>query len=159
MFLSFVWEIEVVFFLAPVQSFCGDTIPETLVVQAPNQIASENRSAFRVPIFQDSSPRVLIEQNGHKIGTPRAIDISFTGILVEFPSDDVAEIEIDSKVQLELVLDDLEIDIEGVIRRRDGQRYGILFPETIKGSHVAPPDALNTLVHRLERIWLQRRVA
>ena len=145
-------------FLALVESFCSDTTPETLVVRAPNQIASENRSAFRVPIFQDNSPLVRIKQNGHTIGTPQAIDISLTGILVEFPSEDVPEIDVDTKVQIELGLDDIEIDLVGDVRRRDGQRYGILFPETLKGAHVEPPDGLKTIVRKLEKIWLQRRV-
>jgi hypothetical protein len=144
-------------FLAPVRDFQCDTFPETLSVQRPNELATERRSAFRVPIFGDSAPVVQIRGNDQASWTPQPVDISLTGILVDFSKGEVPDLPIDTSVQVQLRLNEVEVELLGQVRRRDGARYGIFFSEVLKGGEVEPPSALSELVRELEEIWLQRK--
>jgi hypothetical protein len=135
-----------------------DTVPTTLVVRAPPEIASENRSGFRVPILKGSAPLVQILSDESMLSTPRALDISVTGILVEFPPAEAPEFPIDTKVRLKIRFEDTALDLKGLVRRKQGGRYGIFFPEVIKGIHIEPPEALAKIVRKLEAIWLRQRI-
>jgi len=151
------WEHSAWVFLTLVNDFYEDTQFGTLVVYEPHQVAFERRSAVRVPIYRDQAPLVRLRRNGKEIWTPQAIDISLTGILVQFPASEVPEMRVDTPLRVELKFEEAEVNLTGQVRRRDGPRYGIFFSDVLKGESIEPPDALVKLVRKLERIWLHRR--
>ena len=80
-----------------------------------------------------------------------------TGILIEFPADDVPGFQIDDRLQVELRMIDHVEQLEGFVRRCEGQVYGLIFPEVLRGAEFEPPVAMRAIVNSLERTWLRSR--
>ena len=129
-----------------------------LLLRIPSDIiAAESRIAFRVPLGRDTELRVRVVDENGKTWTPRAINISMTGILIEFPADDVPGFQTDDWLQVELRMNDHVERLKGFVRRCEGRGYGLIFPEVLQGAEFDPPAALRTIVNTLERNWLRSR--
>ncbi len=129
-----------------------------LLLRIPSDIiAAESRIAFRVPLGRDTELRVRVVDENGKTWTPRPIDISMTGILIEFPADDVPDFQIDDRLQVELRMNNHVEQLEGTVRRCEGRGYGVIFPEVLRGAEFDPPAALRAIVNALERNWLRSR--
>ena len=101
---------------------------------------TQRRNAFRVPLTTSSDLSVML---GHrdKSCSVKPLNISLTGILIEFDRDDVYDLAIGAEVNLTLKSGDKTEKISGKIMRRDGNQYGIFFPSTVVDNEVTPPDA------------------
>jgi c-di-GMP-binding flagellar brake protein YcgR len=117
----------------------------------------QRRRAFRVPLTASSDLSVILEYRD-KSCPVNALNISLTGILIEFESDDVYDMAIGGEVNLTLKLGDKAAKISGKIMRRDGNQYGIFFPDTIVENEVQPPAPLQSIVLVLEREWMRKRI-
>ena len=117
----------------------------------------QQRKAFRVPLTAASDLSVRLGYRD-KSCSVKALDISFTGILIEFDGDDVYDIAIDAAVDLTLKSGDKTAKISGKIVRHDGNKYGIFFPGTIVDDEVQPPEPFQSIVLNLERDWIRNRV-
>ena len=117
----------------------------------------QRRRAFRIPLTASSDLSVILGYKD-KSCTVNALNISLTGILIEFEGYDVYDIAIGAEVNLTLKLGDKAVKISGKIVRRDGNQYGIFFPDTIVDNEVQPPDSLQSIVLKLEKDWLRNRV-
>jgi len=115
------------------------------------------RKAFRIPVFPSSglSARLRISQKTWSV-TPK--NISLTGIFVEFPYGDTPGLEKDSDVELTIQLESKALTLRGIVRRREANGYGILFPECLRDGEVYPPDSLRQMVMELQKRWIKNRV-
>ena len=129
-----------------------------LVLRIPSDIvAAESRHAFRVPLSSDTELRVRVVAENGRAWNPQPINICITGILIEFPVDDVPGFQIGERLQVELRLDNHVVQMLGFVRRCDGRGYGLIFPEAIQGTELDPSVTLRTIVNTLERNWLRSR--
>lgn len=141
-------------FLATVAAIEGSR----LTVRTPEQVASESRSSFRVPILPGAGlqVRLLTEEGWRDV---RPIDISMTGILIECPSE-VGNLVVRSRIDLELKREHYVQSISGEVRRVAGAaRYGVFFPGVIQEGQIEPPPSLERIVRGLEVAWLRERVS
>jgi len=121
-------------------------------------IGTEARTAYRVPIGKKPAPCARLSTQDGQILLPIPIDISLTGILVEFATAEDPDLTPSEEVDLELHLGDDTVHLRAEVRRRDGHRYGLFFPETVTKCGVQAPQSLRNIVENLERAWLQKRV-
>ena len=117
----------------------------------------QRRNAFRISLTASSDLSVMLEYKD-KSCSVKPLNISFTGILIEFDGDDVYDIAIGDTVYLTLKSGDKATKISGKIVRRDGNQYGIFFPDTVVDSEVEPPENLRSIVLKLEREWIRNSV-
>ena len=147
-------------FLSSVIHFKQDEELQTgqLLLRIPSDIiAAESRIAFRVPLGGDTELRVRVVDENGRTWTPQPTDISMTGILIEFPANDVPGFQIDDRLQVELRMNDHVEQLKGFVRRCEGRGYGLIFPEVLRGAEFDPPAALRAIVNTLERTWLRSR--
>jgi hypothetical protein len=86
------------------------------------------------------------------------IDISFTGILLEFSPETDPDFSISEEVDLELYLRGNTVCLRAEVRRRNGHRYGLFFPETVNKHGVQVPESMRNIVEELERARLKERI-
>lgn len=128
-----------------------------LVLDLPAGIArGEARRAHRYPVYSDSGLRVRVLTSNHQEWRPEAVDISLCGIQLDFPPDDQPEFYVGAPCEVLLQLDNTSVELTGEVRRRNGRRYGLLFPETIQDGAIVAPNALRTIVQAIERKFRQR---
>jgi hypothetical protein len=156
--ISFTYGDRPFIFLSSVVDFCGKESKQQphFVLRLPTIIVGvELRRAFRVPIVESTDGlSVSIVFGESQSWTPRVLDISLAGVQVEFTEDPSPDLPILARVQVELNLGDEHLLLRGVIRRRDEGRYGVFFPEVLRGGELDPPAMLRKIVARLERRWL-----
>lgn len=129
-----------------------------LLLRIPSDIiAAESRIAFRVPLGRDTELRVRVVDENGKTWNPKPLDISMTGIMIEFPADDVPSFQTDDWLQVELRMNDHVERLKGFVRRCEGRGYGLIFPEVLRGAEFDPPAEFRTIVNTLERNWLRSR--
>jgi hypothetical protein len=143
-------------FVTSVKDFHADSYPEVLIVAIPDEVASESRSSFRVPVLERDRPLVAVSHQDQRWEVA-AVNLSVTGILVEFPSQNVPELEVGEEVSVQLKLEDEELALRAEVRRKDKNRVGLFFFEVWKGEQLDPPDELAKIVRRVEMLWFHRK--
>jgi hypothetical protein len=133
-------------FLAPVLS-CDES---TLRLRLPDEIAgAEARLGYRVPV----GPRSGIEgqlrlEDGDAIPV-RLVNLSVSGALVEVPARAGVDLGTSAPVVLLLQHGPRRVALDGVVRRRDGTRYGVFFPGALMGDDTPDTRALVALLQHL----------
>jgi hypothetical protein len=122
-----------------------------------NPETTERRMAFRVAVPRLTDLTVRIGFKG-KTWSVAPVDLSLTGILIEFPKPEAVDIPADAKISLELRLGDKNSVLMGVVRRRKDNQYGILFVDSLRNGELKPPESLVYIYKELERQWLRRRL-
>jgi hypothetical protein len=117
----------------------------------------ELRLGFRVPLSISSRLSASIAF-GDKTCSVKPLNLSLSGILVEFSKGEVYQMPIDTQVKIRLQLQDTTIVINGVVSRRSGNQYGIFFPDSVRDNELDPPDSLQAICTKLEKQWLRGRV-
>ncbi|MBT8350339.1 MAG: PilZ domain-containing protein [Deltaproteobacteria bacterium] len=117
----------------------------------------QKRNAFRIPLTEDNGLSVVLKY-GDKSCAVTPINISLTGILIEFDSDDVYDMALNEEVVLSIKLGQKAGDILGGIVRRDNRQYGIFFLGTVDGNKIQPPEIISYIALKLERAWLRSRI-
>ena len=113
-------------------------------------IGIESRMAYRVPIEDKFLLSARLFAKEGQVYLPRPIDLSFTGILIEFDETEDPDFSISDEFRLELRLDVHVIQLKAVVRRRDGHRYGLFFSEIVTKYGVNAPQGLRQIVGLLE---------
>jgi hypothetical protein len=126
-------------------------------LRSPNPETSERRIAFRVAVPRLTDLAVKVGFKG-KIWSAAPVDLSLTGILIEFPKTGVVDMPIDAEISVELRLSDKTAALRGVVRRRSGNQYGILLSDSLRNGDLRAPDSLVIIYKELEREWLRRRL-
>ena len=127
----------------------------------PKPVSSEaNQGLLCVPLrdLEDTGLGVKLVTVDKKVWTPRPLDIGFCGMLIEFDSGKVPQLPFGSAVELRLRFGVTTVKLAGEVRRSQGRRYRLSFPESLVGEGpVNPPVALRKIVSALEALWLQSR--
>jgi hypothetical protein len=126
-------------------------------VRSPDAQSNQRRS-FRVPVLAGSGLRVTITSADRRRRNGEALDISFTGLLLELTDSDDPNWPIGTPLQVELRLKNDVIHIKALVHRRPKRNYGLLFPDVVSNGNINPPEALRHIAAALERYWLQHRI-
>ena len=130
-----------------------------LVLEIPSQIVGiEARMAFRVPVEWKSKLSVRMTPKSGRAATPRAIDLSLAGILIEFTEQNDPNLPIGTETEIELRSGTDSVRLKAEVRRRVGRQYGLFFPEVVTRQGMVPPEPLKKIVTTLERHWLKGRI-
>ncbi len=116
----------------------------------------QKRTAFRIPLTESSGLSVVLTYRD-KSSAVIPINISLTGILIEFGAEDVYDMALNDAVVLSIRLDNQADDIIGKIVRRDHRQYGIFFADSVIDDEVQPPEFIASVARKLERAWLRSR--
>ncbi|MBI3468355.1 MAG: PilZ domain-containing protein [Planctomycetes bacterium] len=143
-------------FLASVAECPGSAHSSNLVVTTRSEVMTANRRrAFRVPVPDTSGLRVEVGTSDGLRWPAQAVNLSVTGILVEFPSDGEPGLAIGATVAVRLSLGSDALEIGAEVKQRAQRAYGLFFPQTVVGETVEPPPALAAIVRTLERYWFR----
>jgi hypothetical protein len=118
---------------------------------------TEQRMGFRVPLSISSGLSASITF-GDKTCSVRPLNLSLSGILLEFSEGEVFEMPIDTQISIRLQLQDTTAALGGVVRRRIGNQYGISFPDSRRDYKLDPLASLQVIYAKLEKQWLRARI-
>ena len=108
--------------------------------------------------LEDTGLGVKLVTKDKKVWLPRPLDIGFCGMLIEFDSGKEPRLAFGAAVELLLRFEGATVKLAGEVRRSQGRRYRLSFPESLVGEGpVDPPAALRRIVSALESLWLQSR--
>ncbi|NNK84532.1 MAG: PilZ domain-containing protein [Desulfobacterales bacterium] len=119
---------------------------------------TQKRNAFRIPLNNSFGLSVLLRY-GDKSCSVKPLNLSLTGILIEFEGDDVYGMAKGDIVELSIELGDKSENMAGKIVRCNHPQYGIFFPETIVDGEVQAPEFLLNITSNLEKRWLRERIS
>jgi hypothetical protein len=105
--------------------------PEIVIEMTSDIMASKVRRDFRVSIAPEDGLKIRV-RCGAKIFSPRPIDLSFSGVL--FEAQQGIDLEIDASVSVEFFMGKEQSKLDGEVRRRSGQKYGVFFPDAVASS-------------------------
>jgi hypothetical protein len=115
------------------------------------------RRSVRVPIAGQPL-HVVVRGTRGLSWNPAGINLSTTGILVEFPEEVVPPaLEPGADLKIELRFENHAVVLDAEVKRRDGNRYGIAFASSRDRDFSLRPDPLRVLVGVLEQRWLAAR--
>ena len=148
------------FFSAFLEYQCNESRSfHRLTLQLPRQIiVMERRLSYRVPIGNTVVPSVRLSTAKGGTFFPKPKDLSLTGISVEFDETKDPDLSPSVELWLELHLDNHAVLLKSEIKRRDGRRYSLFFPEVITEHGVCAPMPLRKIVQSLESALLQERI-
>ncbi len=152
--LSFLWRDQPTGFLSQVlrSEERGPTAGGQIALRPPTQLASENlRSALRVSNLRGTELRVRVASERHSPRTVTPLDLSFSGMLLEMPECGSSDFGVHEVVDLELSLAGQSAWLLGIVRRRNGRRVGIHFPEALQAGRIEPPPDLAGIIRRLQQ--------
>ena len=141
-------------------TFPASNLPELidfLCSVKPEEKEKELRMGFRVPLSVSRGITASIIFGG-KTCSVRPLNLSLSGILVEFSEGEVYEMPIDTHIKIRIQLQQITTVLNGVVSRRSGNQYGIFFPDSVRGKELDPPDSLQAICTTLEKQWLRERV-
>jgi hypothetical protein len=131
-----------------------------MILQLPNRIIGmERRMCYRVAIGEEVVPLVRVSTQEGPILLPKPIDISLTGMMIEFDPAEDPDLQPRAELWLELRLDDDEVLLRCIVKHRTGHRYSLVFPEVFATKHgIYAPQPLRKIVRSLEPFSLQGEV-
>ena len=158
LFVSFSQNGNCCAFFATMEEYKDQSIlsPASLSLKPSTRIIGmESRMSYRVPIGEKVVPTVRVTTTEGQTFLPKPIDLSLTGILIEFDETEDPDLFLYDELGLELSLDKEMVQLKSVVKRRDGHRYGLFFPESVNMRGVNAPHSLRTIVESLERAFLK----
>lgn len=115
------------------------------------------RQTPRLDVPEGVTITVELEFGDETLWSVQCLDISLTGILVEFPAQHVPPVNVGRKVLLSLMLkDEIAGKVPGIVRHFTARRMGILFPEASTRT-VEQEDQLFHIVRTVEREVLRQK--
>ena len=126
----------------------------------PEDIAStEARFAFRVPAQRMPGLEIRVSKETRS-WTPSLLDMSICGVQIAFEPSEDPNLEPEDHINVDIVLEEAgSVRLAAVVRRRNGHRYGLFFPATLKEGQIVSPPTLCEIVRRVEQRWLMERPA
>jgi hypothetical protein len=155
--VSFALDERAYVFLAPLWRISpnpGKAPGRLLSVGLPGQMAAlDVGSARRIPI--GVTLPIEIGTYDRRAWTPEAVDLSATGVLLEFGAEKPPRLPVGALVEITLELEDVRATLTAAVRRRDGSRLALSFVDLIPGPTATPPQELQEILARLEHLWLE----
>ena len=141
-------------FLAPLVGVDRSGPVALVALELPDQIATaEGRVSFRVPVTATSGLLVRLTTDEGLTLQPGAVDLSTSGVQVCLEEADPA-LSIGAAVRVQLAHSARYASISAVVRRREGNRYGLSFPQSIREGELVPPPELSQILRSIEAHWL-----
>ena len=109
---------------------------------------TNRRRSFRVPVRKSELRATLTVD--HQLYAVKPLNLSVSGIFVEFAAHEVPGLPRDKDVQLDLAFEGKLLTAAGVVRHRDGNSYGINFTQS--------SGSLAELVMELQGRWIANRI-
>lgn len=129
-------------------------------LRRPHQIAtSAGRMNFRVPVFPESRLRLQLRMHDGRELEPRALNLSYSGLLLEMPAGPGPRIRVGDALIVKLGIEGTRFETEAVVRRCDAPRHALVFPALFDRVDFEPPDELARILRALESHWLRQRIA
>ncbi len=108
--------------------------PSQLILDLPSNMAViDLRGAVRIPIVKDSGLEVQMVLDEYSTETPTALDLSQTGMLVEFPADRCPDLSEGDLVRVGIALHESTAEYMVEVRHRTGGKYGLMFTDADAG--------------------------
>jgi hypothetical protein len=148
-------------FLARVLGFYTRPSPEPcqLELDAPLQIAaSKGHIRHRVPVYRDSGLKVQVITESQQLIDAQALNLSLTGILIEFAEGADPHLSAGASLHVALGLGDYILSLAGEVVRTHCHQCGIFFRDPGDAGMADAPEPLRKIVRMLERRWLQERI-
>jgi|CXWL01.1.fsa_nt_gi hypothetical protein len=108
------------------------------------------RSAFRVPVWPASGLSAKLTAN-QKVHAVKPLDISLSGMSFEFVSANAPALPDGADVEITLTFESNKLTLPAVVRRREANEYGIVFPDSMRNDDLDPPWQLVSIVMELQR--------
>jgi hypothetical protein len=130
----------------------------------PRVMALDCRMTYRVPVMPKSGLKVNMITRGRQRWAAEAVDVSLLGIQLRLPKSQSPKLDAGEAVEIELEMHgEPMMSVQAELRREElGKsevRYGLLYPSALQRGELNPPSALRAIVARLERRWIQERLA
>ena len=146
-------------FLAPVWGLTEDPrLPgrRVLSLGLPGQIATlDVGAARRIPIGMGVTLSIEVGTYDRRTWSPEAVDLSASGILLEFGPRRPPRLPVGALVEVALELDGVRAELMAAVRRREGSRLGLSFVDVAPGAALTPPEPLREILAKLEERWLE----
>jgi hypothetical protein len=138
-------------------STLGSAVLPQLMLAYPGAIATvEARESYRVPLFRDTEIQAFLS-HGENSWAVHPVDLSMTGILVEFAGTGVPDLPVGTVTSLKLSIDADSCVLRSEVRNRRGDCYGLIFIDVVQSGELRPPEMLFRIVRAAELEWLRRR--
>lgn len=146
-------------FLSPLWRVTGDANSEAgrlLSVGLPGQMATlDVGSARRIPIGVGVTLSIEIGTYDRRSWTPEAVDLSASGVLLDFGAAKPPRLPVGALVEIALECEGVRAALTAAVRRREGARLALSFMGPLPGAPHAPNEELRTILARLEARWLE----
>lgn len=157
--VTFAHDEKAYVFLAPVWGLRDDGfLPgrRLLTLGLPGQVATlDVGAARRIPIGVGVTLSIEIGTYDRRSWSPEAVDLSASGILLDFGAERPPRLPVGALVELALELDGMRAALTAVVRRREGARLGLSFVDVAPGAALTPPEPLRGILAKLEERWLE----
>ena len=132
--------------------------PARLTVAQPRHVYGEQRrSATRVAVPAKSGLVVRVAADGGYLWAPRAVNVSVTGILLNFGELDPPNLPVGMRLDVVMVLGVDTATINAEILRRNRHEYALRFRDVHEAAALAPPIGLLRIIKKLELQCRQQR--
>ena len=123
---------------------------EVLTFQAPAQLSVlEARKSPRLSIADNVELSAEVRRRNGAVSRPRVLDLSETGMLVEFPRDARLELTLGEELAVALAFADHLTQLNAEVRRREGRQFGLFFVDSVEGSEVHVSKELGDILTAL----------
>jgi len=118
-----------------------------------------NRRSVRVPLTGQRL-EVDLKAAGGFYWVPAGINLSTTGILVEFSPGSTPDLDNGTRLEVSIRFETHRVRLAAEVKRRDGCQYGVVFVQEEEDDDGLSfkPDAVRALLAALEQRWLASRV-
>ncbi len=128
-----------------------DSMASALTSTPSLKVQQERRTNRRNTVTPRQPLPVVIRCGQGEVYRGRVLNISSTGILVEFPKDQLPPASVDSKVSVKLQYLGDCIWLPGIVRHRKGNKMGFFFPELTSHPAQGDQNPLSVVLHSLSR--------
>jgi hypothetical protein len=127
-----------------------------LSVGLPGQMAAlDVGSARRIPVGVGVTLSIEIGTYDRRTWAPEAVDLSASGILLDFSPDKPPRLPVGALVEIALEFESIRAELTAAVRRREGARLALSFVRPVPGGAAPLPEALRQILSQLEQRWLE----
>ncbi|MGB0910533.1 MAG: PilZ domain-containing protein [Nitrospirales bacterium] len=120
--------------------------------------AKERRQGYRVGVANGLDLKSELRCSKNKAWVSKALNLSQTGVLLEFPKGGIPSLHVDEKISVKLCCSEDIVWVPGVVRHQRGSRVGIHFPEFMHATPQSTEHIVSRVLRAVERGSLRQKV-